>query len=101
MKLSSELHKSGNIYVLDEPTTGLHVTDVSKIIQIIEMLTDKGNSVIVIEHNLDVIMQADWIIDIGPDGGRDGGELVFEGTPQQMIDTSQSATAKYLKRYAT
>ena len=99
VKLSSELHKSGNIYVLDEPTTGLHVTDVARIVDIIEMLTDRGNSVIVIEHNLDVIMQADWIIDIGPDGGRDGGELVFEGTPKQMIAEGQTATSEFLKRY--
>ena len=99
VKLSSELHKSGNIYVLDEPTTGLHVTDVAKIVEIIQMLTDQGNSVIVIEHNLDVIMQADWIIDIGPDGGRDGGELVFEGTPQKMIIEGQSATSEFLRRY--
>ncbi|QFT48994.1 UvrABC system protein A (plasmid) [Roseivivax sp. THAF40] len=100
VKLSSELHKSGNIYVLDEPTTGLHVTDVAKIVEIIEKLTDRGNSVIVIEHNLDVIMQADWIIDIGPDGGRDGGELVFEGTPQQMIHQGRTATSEFLRRYA-
>ena len=101
VKLSSELHKSGNIYVLDEPTTGLHVTDVSKIVEIIEMLTDKGNSVIVIEHNLDVIMQADWLIDIGPGGGRDGGKLVFEGTPHEMLEIAQSATATFLRRYTT
>ena len=99
VKLSSELHKSGNIYVLDEPTTGLHITDVSKIVEIIEMLTDRGNSAIVIEHNLDVIMQADWIIDIGPDGGRDGGELIFEGTPKEMLESGQTATAKFLRRY--
>ncbi|MEL7453464.1 MAG: ATP-binding cassette domain-containing protein [Pseudomonadota bacterium] len=99
VKLSRELHKSGNIYVLDEPTTGLHVTDVAKIVEIIEKLTDRGNSVIVIEHSLDVIMQADWIIDIGPHGGRDGGELVFEGTPRQMIDEGQTATSKFLRRY--
>ena len=99
VKLSSELHKSGNIYVLDEPTTGLHVTDVAKIVEIIEILTDRGNSVIVIEHNLDVIMQADWVIDIGPEGGRDGGELVFEGTPRQMISAGQTATSEFLRRY--
>lgn len=99
VKLSSELHKTGKVYVLDEPTTGLHVSDVAKIVEIIEMLTDKGNSVIVIEHNLDVIMQADWIIDIGPDGGRDGGQLVFAGTPRQMVEDGKTATGEFLKRY--
>lgn len=99
VKLSSELHKTGNIYILDEPTTGLHISDANKIIDILDNLAAKGNTVIVIEHNLDVIAQADWIIDIGPDGGEKGGQILFEGTPKALIEESNSHTATYLKRY--
>lgn len=100
VKLSSELHKSGNVYVLDEPTTGLHISDTNKIIDILDRLAAKGNTVIVIEHNLDVIAQADWIIDVGPDGGEKGGRILFEGTPKSLVEESNSHTATHLKRYA-
>lgn len=96
IKLASELHKQGSIYVMDEPTTGLHMSDIGLLLTIINRLVDAGNTVIVIEHNLDVISQADWIIDMGPDGGSNGGEVVFEGTPSQIIHAKQSITGKYL-----
>ena len=83
MKLAKDLDKKGNIYVLDEPTTGLHASDVCKIMALLDSLVDRGNTVIVIEHNLDVMKQADWIIDVGPDGGTAGGQIVFIGTPEK------------------
>ena len=92
------MDKKGNIYVLDEPTTGLHATDIKKIMKLLDSFVNKGNTVIVIEHNLDVMKQGDYIIDIGPDGGTNGGEVVFEGTPKEMVETSNTITAKYLKR---
>lgn len=101
VKLSSELHKTGNVYVLDEPTTGLHVSDAQKIIEIFNKLAARGNTVIVIEHNLDVMTQADWIIDVGPEGGEKGGKIMFEGTPRALIEESKSHTATYLKRYVS
>lgn len=96
IKLASELHKKGSIYVMDEPTTGLHMSDIVHLVEIMNRLVDAGNTVIVIEHNLDVISQADWIIDMGPDGGRRGGQVVFEGTPSQIVHAEQSITGKYL-----
>ncbi|MBY9079365.1 excinuclease ABC subunit UvrA [Paenibacillus sp. HN-1] len=96
IKLASELHKKGSIYVMDEPTTGLHMSDIGHLLEIMNRLVDAGNTVIVIEHNLDVISQADWIIDMGPDGGSKGGQVVFEGTPSQIIHVEQSITGKYL-----
>lgn len=96
IKLASELHKKGSIYVMDEPTTGLHMSDIGHLLDIMNRLVDAGNTVIVIEHNLDVISQADWIIDMGPDGGSKGGQVVFEGTPGQIVDAKQSITGKYL-----
>ncbi|MGN7287382.1 ATP-binding cassette domain-containing protein [Shouchella rhizosphaerae] len=96
IKLASELHKQGSIYVMDEPTTGLHMSDIGLLLTIMNRLVDAGNTVIVIEHNLDVISQADWIIDMGPDGGSNGGKVVFEGTPSQIIHAEQSITGKYL-----
>lgn len=97
IKLASELHKNGSIYVMDEPTTGLHMSDIGSLMGIMNRLVDAGNTVIVIEHNLDVISQADWIIDMGPDGGSRGGQVVFEGTPDGIIHAEQSITGKYLK----
>jgi len=97
IKLASELHKKGSIYVMDEPTTGLHMSDIGHLMGIMNRLVDAGNTVIVIEHNLDVISQADWIIDMGPDGGSRGGQVVFEGTPLQIVHEEQSITGKYLK----
>lgn len=98
LKLAKDLNKKGNIYVLDEPTTGLHASDVGKVMKLFDGLVQKGNTVIIIEHNLDVMKQADYIIDIGPDGGSDGGEVVFVGTPQEMVDTSDTITAQYLRK---
>ncbi|QAY65804.1 ATP-binding cassette domain-containing protein [Paenibacillus protaetiae] len=97
IKLASELHKKGSIYVMDEPTTGLHMSDIGHLLEIMNRLVDTGNTVIVIEHNLDVISQADWIVDMGPDGGSKGGQVVFEGTPMQIIHAEQSITGKYLR----
>lgn len=97
IKLASELHKKGSIYVMDEPTTGLHMSDIGHLLAIMNRLVDAGNTVIVIEHNLDVISQADWIIDMGPDGGSRGGQVVFEGLPSQIIHAEQSITGRYLK----
>jgi excinuclease UvrABC ATPase subunit len=96
IKLASELHKKGSIYMMDEPTTGLHMSDIGHLLGIMNRLVDAGNTVIVIEHNLDVISQADWIIDMGPDGGSKGGQLVYEGTPAQIIHAEQSITGRYL-----
>jgi excinuclease ABC A subunit len=96
IKLASELHKKGSIYVMDEPTTGLHMSDVGHLLAIMNRLVDTGNTVIVIEHNLDIIKNADWIIDMGPEGGHKGGQVMFEGTPQQLLSAEQSLTSAYL-----
>ena len=96
IKLAGELHKKGSIYVMDEPTTGLHASDTQHLLDIIDRLVDTGNTVIVIEHNLDVIRQADWIIDMGPEGGKRGGTVLFEGTPEQLRVHPESLTAQYL-----
>ncbi|MBP9854265.1 MAG: excinuclease ABC subunit UvrA [Candidatus Omnitrophica bacterium] len=100
VKLASELRKqsTGNtFYILDEPTTGLHFADVDKLLTVLQRLVDKGNTILVIEHNLDIIKNADYIIDLGPDGGDKGGHVVFSGIPEELIDNKQSHTAKYLK----
>lgn len=97
LKLAKDLDQKGNIYVLDEPTTGLHATDIEKIMILFDNLVERGNTVIIIEHNLDVMKRADYIIDVGPDGGRFGGEIVYTGTPQNMIEQSNTITAKCLK----
>jgi len=99
IKLASELHKKGSIYVMDEPTTGLHMSDIGHLLEIMNRLVDAGNTVIVIEHNLDVISQADWIIDMGPDGGSKGGQVVFEGTPSKIINEEHSFTGRYLMEH--
>ncbi len=96
LKLAKELSKKGNIYILDEPTTGLHPSDITGILKLIDHLVDKGNTVIVIEHNLDVIRNADWVIDMGPEGGSKGGEILFEGNPADLKSCFDSLTAKYL-----
>lgn len=98
VKLAKYLDKKGNIYVLDEPTTGLHASDITNIMQLLDSFVKRGNTVIVIEHNLDVMKQADYIIDVGPDGGTAGGEIVFTGTPQEMADSAHTITAEYLRR---
>ena len=97
IKLASELNKKGSVYVLDEPTTGLHVSDVARLHSLIDRLVDDGNTVITIEHNLDVISQADWIIDMGPEGGNKGGKVVFSGTPKELLSVEHSLTADYLR----
>jgi excinuclease UvrABC ATPase subunit len=99
IKLASELHKQGSIYVMDEPTTGLHMSDIGLLLAIMNRLVDSGNTVIVIEHNLEVIAHADWIIDMGPDGGTRGGQVVFEGTPGQIVEAENSITGKYLREH--
>jgi excinuclease UvrABC ATPase subunit len=98
LKLASELHKDGSIFVMDEPTTGLHMSDITHLLAIMDRLVDEGNTVIVIEHNLDVIRNADWIIDLGPEGGSKGGKIIFEGTPMQLVKDKQSLTGQYLRR---
>lgn len=98
VKLAHNIKKKGNIYILDEPTTGLHSADIEKLVNIFETIVARGNSVIVIEHNIDVMKRADYIIDIGPDGGSKGGEVVFTGTPKDMIEKANTITAEYLRR---
>jgi excinuclease UvrABC ATPase subunit len=97
-KLATELHKDGAVYVLDEPTTGLHMSDLEHLLAVLDRLVDCGSSVIVIEHNLDVIKNADWIIDLGPEGGGGGGQLLFRGTPHQLLQATGSHTADCLRR---
>ncbi len=101
VKIASELyrpHTQKTIYLLDEPTIGLHYEDVKKLIEILQGLVDKGNTVVVIEHNLDLIKCADYILDIGPDGGVGGGKLIAKGTPEMVADSKNSYTGKYLKK---
>ncbi len=90
---------SGEIYVLDEPTTGLHLADIANLLAILDRFVAKGKSVIVIEHNLAVISHADWIIDLGPSAGNEGGEIVFQGTPRSMVEGGEGLTAEYLASY--
>lgn len=100
VKLSTELSKrdTGNtVYILDEPTTGLHFYDIKQLLTVLQSLADKGNTVIVIEHNMDVIKVADWIIDVGPEGGNAGGEIVAQGTPEEVAKSKESHTARFLK----
>ena len=97
IKLASELHKESSIYVMDEPTTGLHRSDISQLLDVMNRLVDNGNSVVVIEHNGDVIKNADWIIDMGPEGGHKGGQVIFEGTPEDLLKVNESYTAQYLR----
>jgi excinuclease ABC subunit A len=102
MKLARELSKrqtGRTLYLLDEPTTGLHFDDVRKLLEVLHRLTDLGNTVIIIEHNLDVVRNADWIIDLGPEGGEDGGQIIAEGTPEYVSAVAQSHTGEFLRRY--
>jgi excinuclease ABC subunit A len=104
IKLASELSKkdTGNtLYILDEPTTGLHFDDIKVLLEMINKLADKGNTIIIIEHNMDVIKTVDHIIEIGKGGGRNGGEIIFNGSPEELIKSSKSPTAKYLKKELT
>ena len=86
------------IYILDEPTTGLHFEDIRKLLEVLDQLVSYGNTVIVIEHNLDVIKTADWIIDLGPDGGDKGGEIIAQGTPEELIKINNTYTGQFLKK---
>ena len=100
VKLAKELSKRSTgktVYILDEPTTGLHFADVQKLLEVLHMLVDKGNTVLVIEHNLDVIKNSDWIIDLGPEGGENGGTVIGEGTPESIVKNKLSLTGKHLK----
>ena len=101
VKLATELSKrstGSTIYVLDEPTTGLHTADVHKLIEVLQKLVEAGNTVVVIEHNLDVIKTADYVIDLGPEGGDGGGHIVCTGTPEAVAECPESYTGQYLKR---
>ena len=98
LKLASELHKQGNVYVLDEPTTGLHNQDVARLLQLLRRIVTAGNTVIVVEHRQELLAQADWIIDLGPEGGRKGGKVMFTGTPEQLIACADSLTGQYLRK---
>ena len=101
IKLASELSKKSTgktLYILDEPTTGLHFADVDKLISVLDKLVDAGNTVVVIEHNLDVIERADHIIDLGPDGGFRGGQIIAEGTPEEIAKVERSYTGQFLKK---
>ena len=102
VKLATELSKRATgktLYILDEPTTGLHIADVHKLVDILQRLVDTGNSIIVIEHNLDLIKTADYIIDLGPEGGEKGGQIIAVGTPEQIVKNEASYTGQFLKRY--
>ena len=102
IKLATELSRKSTgktIYILDEPTTGLHFADVHKLVEILRRLSDGGNTVVVIEHNLDVIKTADYIIDMGPEGGDGGGTVIAQGTPEEICEVKQSYTGRFLKSY--
>jgi excinuclease ABC A subunit len=96
IKLASQLHKEGSIYVMDEPTTGLHKSDTAHLLEVMNTLVDGGNTVIVIEHNMDVVRNADWVIDLGLEGGSKGGKVMFEGTPADLKKAEQSITSQYI-----
>jgi excinuclease ABC subunit A len=101
VKLATELSRRATgrtLYVLDEPTTGLHFADVEKLLQVLHRLVDTGNTVVVIEHNLDVVKTADWIVDLGPEGGHRGGRIVAQGAPEHVARVPESATGEYLAR---
>ena len=101
VKLSKELAKKATgrtVYILDEPTTGLHFADIAQLLQVLARLVDAGNSVIVIEHNLDVIKAADWILDLAPEGGPGGGQIVAQGTPDDVAKTAASFTGQFLRK---
>ena len=100
MKLATELSKRSTgktLYILDEPTTGLHTEDISKLISVLNQLVEQGNTMVVIEHNLDVIKTADYIIDLGPEGGDGGGQIIAQGTPEELVKIEQSYTGQFLK----
>jgi excinuclease ABC subunit A len=89
------------LFIFDEPTTGLHFHDIQKLLDALNALVDRGHTVVVIEHNMEIIKSADWIVDLGPDGGKAGGELIFEGTPEDLVKCSGSHTGEYLAKVLT
>ena len=97
IKLAKNLGRKGSIIVMDEPTTGLHMSDIENLLSLFDLIVSRGNTLVVIEHNLDVMKQADWIIDIGPDGGKNGGQVVFTGTPMEMLRCARTLTADSLR----
>jgi excinuclease ABC subunit A len=102
VKLSRELSKRSTghtLYLLDEPSVGLHAADVHKLIDVLQQLVDKGNTVVIIEHHPDIVKVADWIIDLGPEGGDQGGEIVAQGTPEEIVETKASYTGQFLKQH--
>lgn len=99
LKLAGELHRSGNIYVLDEPTTGLHNQDVARLLELLRRLVEQGNTVVTVEHRMELIAAADWIIDMGPEGGSRGGRVLFAGTPRDLLECGASQTGKFLRRF--
>jgi len=102
VKLSKELSKSDTgqtLYILDEPTTGLHFHDINQLLSVITRLRDRNNTIVIIEHNLDVIKTADWVVDLGPEGGDKGGEIIAVGTPEDVCQSEKSFTAHYLKQH--
>jgi excinuclease ABC subunit A len=101
IKLAKELSKRSTgktLFVLDEPTTGLHFADIELLLDVLNRLKDQGNTIVVIEHNLDVVKTADWIIDLGPEGGSDGGNIVASGTPEEIVKVNRSFTGQFLKK---
>ena len=101
MKLAAELHRQSrgkSFYILDEPTTGLHMDDIKRLLAVLQRLVDAGNTVLVIEHDLDVFKSADWLIDLGPEGGEGGGNVVAAGTPEDVAEVEASYTGRYLKQ---
>ena len=97
LKIATELKKEDNIYIMDEPTTGLHMSDIDNFYQIVKLLVANNNMVVIIEHNLDIIKYADWIIDVGPEGDINGGEVLFQGTPENLVNYPDFYTSRFLK----
>ncbi len=97
LKLASELNRKGNIYILDEPSTGLHYKDIEHLMAVLRKLADKGNTIIMIEHRLEMIAAADWVIEMGPGGGSEGGTVVFTGVPEELVKSEASLTAEYMR----
>ena len=96
VKLASKLDERGQIFILDEPTDGLHLDDIRRLMKLFNKMTDQGNTLFIIEHSLDVMKDADYIVELGPEGGQAGGEILFTGTPKEMLESSGSVTREYL-----